>query len=337
MKLSSVFLVVLASFFANASVIHIGSTSLTSRHHHLARRVSPGRSLSKRCRNHPINHTNTNTDTNSNSNNFAPSVPSPPVAPPQGQPQLEQQQYQEPPQQAPPAPIPLPPAGNYGSGVIQVVDSNCGPNGATPETTSSTGPNGSIYWLNCGIDGGGWQPPFFTIKDLKIRSLSDVINSGNSPFESCRNFLQHFEVNAAQYGIPSIIIASIAMQESSCNPDTVGGGGEQGIMQITHDKCINPPNNNCRDPAYNIATGTAFLAGLLAENNGDILTSLGRYNGWYRGMTIADATAAANTSCCRCQKNLDYLAQNLNAWFQGIDAYDRNHRVGVYNNLDVCG
>lgn len=31
------------------------------------------------------------------------------------------------------------------------------------------------------------------------------------------------------------------------------------------------------------------------------------------------------------------LAQNLNAWFQGIDAYDRNHRVGVYNNLDVCG
>lgn len=143
------------------------------------------------------------------------------------------------------------------------------------ETTSSTGPNGSIYWLNCGIDGGGWQPPFFTIKDLKIRSLSDVINSGNSPFESCRNFLQHFEVNAAQYGIPSIIIASIAMQESSCNPDTVGGGGEQGIMQITHDKCINPPNNNCRDPVCSIllfiVVASNFLPGLQHSNRYRIL------------------------------------------------------------------
>lgn len=38
------------------------------------------------------------------------------------------------------------------------------------------------------------------------------------------------------------------MQESSCNPDTVGGAGEQGLMQITVDKCGGAPGSNCRDP-----------------------------------------------------------------------------------------
>lgn len=36
-----------------------------------------------------------------------------------------------------------------------------------------------------------------------------------------------------------MILASIAMEESGCNKDTVGGAGEQGIMQITKDKCPN--------------------------------------------------------------------------------------------------
>ncbi len=47
--------------------------------------------------------------------------------------------------------------------------------------------------------------------------------------------------------VPPIIIASIAMQESSCNPHTVGGGGEQGLMQITKDKCGGAPGGNCQD------------------------------------------------------------------------------------------
>lgn len=37
------------------------------------------------------------------------------------------------------------------------------------------------------------------------------------------------------------------MQESSCNPHTVGGGGEQGLMQITRDKCGGAPGGNCQD------------------------------------------------------------------------------------------
>ena len=34
------------------------------------------------------------------------------------------------------------------------------------------------------------------------------------------------------------------MQESSCDPSTVGGAGEQGLMQITKDKCGGAPNGN---------------------------------------------------------------------------------------------
>lgn len=48
--------------------------------------------------------------------------------------------------------------------------------------------------------------------------------------------------------VPSILIASIAMQESTCNPDTEGGGGEQGLMQLTPDKCGGAPGGNCKDP-----------------------------------------------------------------------------------------
>jgi len=48
--------------------------------------------------------------------------------------------------------------------------------------------------------------------------------------------------------VPPILLASIAMQESTCNPGTVGGAGEQGLMQITPDKCGGAPGGDCQDP-----------------------------------------------------------------------------------------
>lgn len=43
------------------------------------------------------------------------------------------------------------------------------------------------------------------------------------------------------------MLAAFAMQESSCNPNTVGGAGEQGLMQLTKDKCGDAPNGDCKD------------------------------------------------------------------------------------------
>ena len=95
------------------------------------------------------------------------------------------------------------------------------------------------------------------------------------------------------------------MQESGCDPSRVGGAGEQGLMQITPDKCGNAPNGNCQDIVrffwlplrrlrdtilslsqdYNIKTGAEYFANLLATNNGDTFITIGQYNGWYPGMT----------------------------------------------------
>lgn len=76
------------------------------------------------------------------------------------------------------------------------------------------------------------------------------------------------------------------MQESSCNPHTVGGGGEQGLMQISKDKCGGAPNGNCQDVDFNIRTGTKFFADTLNGNGGNLLLTLGNYNGWPKRMTI---------------------------------------------------
>ncbi|KAG6845300.1 hypothetical protein H0H87_011150 [Tephrocybe sp. NHM501043] len=185
------------------------------------------------------------------------------------------------------------------------VKSNCGNIGATKQTTRTSGPNGSIDWLNCGLTGSGWNPPLIKITDIVSVSLSSAVNSGKGPFLACSKFVHFFEQYGGEFGIPAIMLASFAMQESSCNPDTVGGAGEQGLMQITKDKCGGAPGGNCRDPAFNIRTGAKYFANTLRDNGGDLLAAVGNYNGWEKGMTYAEATAAAKTSCCRCQRNCD--------------------------------
>lgn len=118
----------------------------------------------------------------------------------------------------------------------------------TEQTTPTSGPNGSIDWLNCGLTDSGWRPPFVKVTDVVSVSLSAAISSGKGPFLACTKYVHLFEQYGEQFGLPAIMLASFAMQESSCNPNTVGGGGEQGLMQITKDKCGGAPGGNCRDP-----------------------------------------------------------------------------------------
>lgn len=224
---------------------------------------------------------------------------------------------------------------NDNGGTIQV-SGNCGGSRATSQTTTVSGPNGHIDWLNCGLNAGGWTPPFIRVQDLVTKSLSGALANPSSPFKACASFIGLFEKYGNEYGLPAIMLASFAMQESSCNPNTVGGGGEQGLMQITREKCGGAPGGNCKDPEFNIRTGARYFADTLRGNNGDVLVSIGQYNGWSRGLTYAKATAAAHSGCCRCQNNVDYLHQFVNGWLQNINAYDNNFRLGKYFNLDVC-
>jgi len=103
-------------------------------------------------------------------------------------------------------------------------------------------------------------------------------------------------------------------------------------MQLSQDKCGDAPDGNCKDPNYNIKTGAKFFSDTLAANNGNVLLTVGNYNGWSAGMTEAQATAAADTSCCRCQNNLDYLDQYFNGWLQNTPA----DGLGKFFNLANC-
>ncbi|KAJ3829955.1 glycoside hydrolase family 23 protein [Lentinula raphanica] len=223
---------------------------------------------------------------------------------------------------------------NSSTGSLLSVVSTCGDIGATLDITSQSGPNGNIYWLNCGVSDSGWNPTYVTIDELIVKDFATALQEANTPFSACSQYTDIFYEYGQQFGIPPIMIASFAMQESSCDASTVGGGGEQGLMQLTPDKCTDAPNGNCLDVDYNIKTGAQYFKTLLDSYNGDVLLSIGSYNGWYKGMTYDDATAAASTSCCRCQNNLDYLHQYLNGWIQNVNAYSDD--LGVYHNLDVC-
>ncbi|KAG2755257.1 glycoside hydrolase family 23 protein [Suillus brevipes Sb2] len=227
--------------------------------------------------------------------------------------------------------------GGTNGGLVKVISSKgCGSSGATKEITALSGPNGHIDFLTCGINEGGWNPPLIKIESIVTVDLSAVAYQDGSAFANCKDFVPTFEKYGSMYGIPAILLASFAMEESSCKPSTVGGAGEQGLMQLTSDKCVGAPNGDCKDVDFNIGAGAKFFTQLLQENNGDLLSCIGHYNGWFQGMTYADATAAAHGGNCREQNNLDYLHQFLNGWCQNINAYQHNPPLGKYFNLNVC-
>jgi hypothetical protein len=58
--------------------------------------------------------------------------------------------------------------------------------------TATAGPNGSEDWLNCGINGAGWTPPYVTVADLKTVDLAEAVKSASSPFRFCTKFIDTF-------------------------------------------------------------------------------------------------------------------------------------------------
>ncbi|KAJ7910585.1 lysozyme-like domain-containing protein, partial [Mycena leptocephala] len=163
------------------------------------------------------------------------------------------------------------------AGTIQVTSDQCGPSGAT---------------------GAGWTPPHITVDDMIVKDLSEALKDPNTPFKACAAYEDMFNKHASEFGLKPIMLAAFAMQESTCNPATVGGGGEQGLMQLTEDKCGAAPGGDCRDPDYNIRTGAKYFADTLSGNGGSVLVSIGEYNGWSPGLTQEKATAARDSSCC---------------------------------------
>ncbi|GAA5986520.1 hypothetical protein JCM10908_003784 [Rhodotorula pacifica] len=224
--------------------------------------------------------------------------------------------------------------GGGGEGLIGYKDEKCGPSGAVAQASESAGPNGSEEWLNCGLSkeepDSPWTPPMIKLEQLKTLSLEEALAMDNSVYKACEPYVKLFEKYAEANRVPPILLAAFAMQESSCNEETMGdAGGAFGLMQITEDKCGGAPGGNCRDPDYNIKTGAAYFAKVLADNKQSLLLALGSYNGWYDGLTYTKATAARHTSCCECQNNLDYHHAMLNGWMLGLDG----SQMGTIRNI----
>lgn len=115
-------------------------------------------------------------------------------------------------------------------GLLQLWDDTCGSADATAETTDVSGPNGNINFLNCGLNANGWTAPALHINQVKYKGLSEV--QDDSLFSACAPYFDLFNQHGAEHGVPPIFLASIAMQESSCNPSATGGGGEAGELWV---------------------------------------------------------------------------------------------------------
>ena len=106
-----------------------------------------------------------------------------------------------------------------GPGLFGFSTQQCGASGATSKVSKLAGPNGSMDFLNCGLySGGGWTPPSINIGQIAAVSLDEAILDPNSPFTPCKPYVGLFDKYAAETGLPPILIAAIAMQESTCNP-----------------------------------------------------------------------------------------------------------------------
>lgn len=68
------------------------------------------------------------------------------------------------------------------------------------EVTATSGPNGDIDWLNCGVTGGGWNPPFVKVDEIITQELSSAVQDPNSPFKACEAYVPLFEQYGGQFG-----------------------------------------------------------------------------------------------------------------------------------------
>ncbi|KAG8828097.1 hypothetical protein FRC17_007624 [Serendipita sp. 399] len=209
--------------------------------------------------------------------------------------------------------------------VIYAPGSPCGDPGATPDPSATGGPNGSENWLDCGVDGAGWVPPPLTLANIIYKDLAEVLQKDGNPFAACADYLPIFEELSDETGVPTILLASIALQESGCNPSVTGGAGEIGMMQITREKC--PETGDCYDAKTNISIGARYFKLMIDQKNGNVAAAMGAYNGWVEGLTIASAN---NYAICAQHNNLDYLHFVFNAYLQGITP--ESLQMGIYHN-----
>lgn len=147
------------------------------------------------------------------------------------------------------------------------------------------------------------------ISDLVVADLATVLSDPNSIYHPCQPYVDIFYSAAAAVNIPPIMLAATAMQESTCDPWVEGKNKEAGMMQLGSENCQGSENldGGCYNIDFNIRQGAKYIQTKLNDHAGNILVSLGAYNGWRVGMTYADATAARWTNCASQNNRQSFL------------------------------
>lgn len=73
-----------------------------------------------------------------------------------------------------------------------------------------------------------------------MNDLVGVPLTADGFFSACTPYIDKFNAYAGESGVPPIMLASFAMQESGCNRTARGQSMEVGIMQIAPDNCKVP-------------------------------------------------------------------------------------------------
>jgi soluble lytic murein transglycosylase-like protein len=116
-----------------------------------------------------------------------------------------------------------------------------------------------------------------------------------------RQWCSQIEKTAQEVGLPANLIAAVILQESGGDPTAYSSSGAVGLMQVMPRDglaaafmCINGPCFASRptiaeleDPAFNIAYGSQFLAGLV-QKHGSYREALYKYGPIDIGYHYAD-------------------------------------------------
>jgi len=117
------------------------------------------------------------------------------------------------------------------------------------------------------------------------------------------------ESSAAKYGVDSLLVASVMLQESGGQPEVMSSSGAVGLMQVMPRdgiaagfQCVNgpcfasrPTIEELKDPAFNVDYGVRMLAGLI-EKHGDVREALKSYGPYDVGYRYADQVLAIHNS-----------------------------------------
>lgn len=79
--------------------------------------------------------------------------------------------------------------------------------------------------------------------------MASVVHTSTSSFyagvgQQCKQYDRYFAESAARHSLDPMLLAAVAMQESSCNAEAASSTGIPGLMQVA---CVNFPGGRCSD------------------------------------------------------------------------------------------